>query len=513
MDAPIPLAEYLLLFQVLCPFLAAFVTGVASSSSARRLSCLTGVALVCNSIAMCGGVLLQQHASPAAESLVLIQWELPFGTQASQGYFDDVVWGLDWESWWLVVLLPWVHLTAIRFNSDPHSTAKERSVVQRSSAELLMLGAATLLVVAQDFGSLMTAGSVGAAALAYLIAGQGRPNSRPGCTAFVRGQWIGWSLFAAAWAVAIGCVAVVGVAPYGLPGEVTSAIRLMFETLTGAVERHPAAGLAWRQYQLLPFLLFVAACGILTGGMPFQGWLVRAFGAGSVSARIWLVVWTKLGILLWVGVLRGFLWTDLAATLPGIVTWLVIGIWYSAGRLWFARDVDQSLCALLLWTGQAGLLGAIASLSSGTVLSGMLLTTIAAMVLGTVLHSVSRSENASQPAPDDPVSTPTQTWYQAAVLVVGVGVGLMPGIAGLALLWPIASSLSLSWGAASIGLPLIVIPVIVVAFGTICFCIRLDRNATLGAVRGRFRATDKLLLVIWSMITIAGPGIVFCFQF
>jgi len=339
-----------------------------------------------------------------------ISWDLPvFGSSSYSGFFDRVVWHIDLQS---VGLLCAGAVTLLY-----GCWRWKESSLFHGAGQLALFGLFSLVVVADDLGSLMT-GFTGMALL--LSSWFGTAKSDPGrraASVFAGVHITAAVVLFAGLAALVGIVAVVRVAPYGLPGEASSIISEIFAVLKQATKQHPEPKIVWGQQQVVPLLLITIGTAITAGWVPIHSWIFVMFDHLTKRQRLWTILWTKVSVLFLFRILVPVLSQDDVGIRGWIVWAMLLGSVVVAFRGLASSNNRHRLAAMVVWSSQLSGMVAL-SLSDKTALLIVTFTQFAGLV---VLNAVVSQDNEE--------TRPT-SFHRKVVLLATMPLVLTPIVTG-----------------------------------------------------------------------------------
>jgi len=382
-------ASYLLLFHVICPFVCGLLLFSNSSKPYRRgansLTIGLHLLLVTTSLGLLILMLgrLVQTGAPVPIRLdipiSLSLFTISSGSGTSPELMSRLVWGIDLESAIFLCLLPWLSLTAELF-----TTTAQRSL-NRTAANLLLLGSLSLFVVGWDLGTLLCGGLVTILLIALLVVQHGGEGKRVSTNIFLTIQICGLLLLASSLGMFVASAGIVPSAPIDLPGKSSTVLPEVADRIQTAVATHPASSRLWDEYRLLPSGLMLCSLLIMAAGFPIQVWLSEVSESAALGERLWLVVWVK--AVLFIGLrllntldpeaLQTFGWWGLMISILGAI--------FVASLILSQAYLPRIQSSGLAWTQQMALIAAFCAAHS---LNSWLVPLLICQTAGLVLFSV-----------------------------------------------------------------------------------------------------------------------------
>lgn len=404
----------------------------------------------------------------------IIQW--------SSGLFGQVSCYIDLIGGAALILLPLMIWTI-------YSAKGSAKRVSTSTLLSLLIGT-TLLVIANDVLLLMAGAATSTLAMLSLST-----KTVDRCTAqnssTLTMSIIGWSFIFAGLAWLIACAAIARSAPHGLPGMTTINLSELVDLIRRSALQHPAAKLTWEQYQLVPTTAIFIGVAVLSGLFPFHGLFVRTIEQGSLATCIWAILISKVVLLLFYRLLIApdpASWATTAElfTLPAL-----FGFVYVSYLMYSGTGTDLHFSRLIVWSQQLILLGWILLPETGlTVLWLSSLVQFSGFILLSLVMEYAKGHSEES--------------FFIPKLIGVMSVGTTTSVAGLFLVWDASLQLSTSLMYGAAAFVLFAIALLISIAGLLNFVQRpISEESPEGEV-GSLRASQKWLLICWSMVTILG---------
>jgi formate hydrogenlyase subunit 3/multisubunit Na+/H+ antiporter MnhD subunit len=455
------LPQYLLLFHGLFPILATVLVWclVSREPVAVRLSGVAGIVGIVTSLLLLisligdaremGSLPIDAAASEETQSRngIVVSWSIPLPS-GTKPFLSELTWRFDSWNGGLILLLPWVHLTAVLFGwSCPRTGDTDRREpigagggAGKASLGLAAYAAFNLAMLASDWSSLFTGLFLSSGLLAVQMAFWGRGEKRVAARSFMTVHTTGLLLMVGGCGMLIAAAALLQSAPAGPPRDAPGSAMQLQQAVQSALMRHPAATFIWPQYVTLPVVLLVLGGVVCTATFPAHSWLARTMAAADLPGQLMVLVWTKGIVLVVVSVVA-------AASpegLEGIAFWwvfpLAVGCLYSSLLLLADEDLPHMLASALLWSNHLWLLMLALTGNAGTFLS-LMIPHIAGLVLLAI--ALSRAGQRAGDGGDAGTSPNGETnWMTLCLLSAVVALSLMPGLVGLGALWTMTRQLS-----------------------------------------------------------------------
>lgn len=438
--------QALLLFQVLFPCVAALLslTVAAGRNWRNRFLLACGVAGIASSLILMGQLLL---TADAASVETAISFSLPLSLTGGTLPGPDILsWTFAaWNGWW-VCLLSLLYCTTVVWEaklstSDDRLAIRLPQAVQRSSRRacpaahaLPVWAGLNLALLADDLVSLFTGLFLSMLAISIGVAQTGSPTRRAAAGLFLNVQTVGLLLLFGGWGVLVASVAIARTAPYGLPGPVTLSVTELGHVLQSTAP-HPAAQFLWNQYLPLPLLLIGSGIVLCAGIIPLHAWMSRALGSANLAQRLWVTVWTKLILVLFIRAL----WTVSPEATSEAAAWglwpLLAGCLLSSLLLLAGTELPRLLAGAVVWSHQFNLLMLLSMPHRLHLLTPLLISHAAGLIL--LIIVATEWEQRLETVGSAEVHAPSATWGWAggSLFVSVMALSLTPGVAGMLGLW------------------------------------------------------------------------------
>lgn len=350
MTAPSQIPSYLLLFQILLPFLGSvlLLSTIQHLRTQYRVAIGLQLGLLWSAVMLAITIIGKSIVGEA--TLIRVQWSLPGASGLT--YADHIVWELDAYFTGMLVLLPFVSVTASLFTIS--KDLRERQAIWH----LLLIGTLQLFWLGADVVSCLTGAFFSAFILAKLLIQQGSEARRFAAGLFLSIQWIGCMLLMGGLGILIATTALVQAAPYGIPEVSSTAIPEIIRLLNDSISHNPAAEELLREYRGLPVLILLIGFALMGACFPFHGWLARIIHVSPIATRFWLIVWVKGVILFGIRILAEVapqVFLSLHSWSWGI---LLFGALFSAALIYRQTDEGKLLSAAIVWTQSLTLIAA-----------------------------------------------------------------------------------------------------------------------------------------------------------
>ncbi|WP_437191479.1 hypothetical protein [Planctomicrobium sp. SH527] len=350
MTAPSQIPSYLLLFQILLPFLGTVLLASTIQHGRTQYRIAIGIQLVLLWSAVMLAITIIGKSIVGESTLIRILWSLPGAT--GQTYADHIAWELDPYFTGMLVLLPMVSITTSLFTIS--TDLRERQAIWH----LLLIGTMQLFWLGADVVSCLTGAFLSAFLLAKLLIQQGGEARRFAAGLFLSIQWIGCMLMMGGFGILIATTALVQAAPYGIPKTSSTALPEIIRLLNDSIGHNPAAQELLQEYRGLPILILLIAFALMGACFPLHGWLARVIHVAPSTTRFWLIIWIK-GIMLFGIRILVEIAPQVFLSLHGW-TWgiLLLGALFSAALIYRQTDEGKLLSAAIVWTQSLTLIAA-----------------------------------------------------------------------------------------------------------------------------------------------------------
>lgn len=431
------LAPYLLLFQVLFPFVSGSLLIVRPLGSGRALRCGVAAVHLClavTSLALLGSVFLLPSAGAASAAL---QFTIPLlpGSHPLP-LMRDLAWMLDLESAAFLSLIPWVALSAQIFTTEQEQTASQLA------GNLFLTGSLSLFLVAGEVASLMCGAGFSVLLISSRLIRFGGVDKRTSASQFLTLQFIGGGLLAISLGMFAASAGLIRSAPQERPGSSTFNLMELGHLIQGSIASHPAAEQLWGESRVLPSCLMLCGLLIMAGGFPMQVWLSEVGASAALGERLWLVAWVKCVLLVGLRLLmaldpealRSFGWCGLVISIPGAL--------FVASLLLSQAYLPRIQSSGLAWTQQVALIAVFSATRDLQIwLVPLLICHLAALMLFTIgLSTISERYRSVEISSFQGLSSRTG-WLLPVLLVPLLTLTLSPFALGLMEVWLVSATL------------------------------------------------------------------------